>query len=274
MNFPDFSAYNNTIKTYYPGARITWEEGMKPAASASGRKVSCVEKRWFPWRVNRIVPGKPVFFPGCNLVNFLPQTARAAIRILATHEIGWVYDCCGKPLSIARDLNGAEAVLSRISRALEQGGATAVIAACPNCLSTLRKGLALPVQDIYTALNSLGVPWQGGVQPLTIFPPCPDRGRGELTASVGRWSGAAALPAAGLPCCGLGTAGTGSTPEALRRMRDFELTLTPCCASCTGQLQRLGVRLTPHALTMGLGVGETPAQGVMVGLNRLRPKVW
>lgn len=236
-----------------------------------GARLSGVEKRWFPWRRNNVIAGRPVFFPGCNLVNFLPRTARVVTNIVSAQGDGWLYDCCGKPLMMGRDAPGANAIVKRTRNAMLERGATELVLACPNCLEMMKKHLGLPVKDIYTYLRERNIQWSGPCEGIRLFTPCPDRAEGAIARSIESWSGQGVSQEKGLPCCGLGEKVESSK---FRFLAEEDRMLTPACASCSGQLQRMGIALTPHALAMGLGVDEPPSSGVRVGLNRLKPMGW
>ncbi len=239
-----------------------------------GKIWSNAEKRWFPWGASRIIKGKPVFFPGCNLVNFLPDTARKTIEIVRSCGGGWLYDCCGKPLSYSNDHDGVSAISQRIHRVLEAAQVPELITACPNCLNQFRKTSAIPVKDIYTYLKEEGVACESMGTELALFQPCPDRGRGELVESISGWTGANVVPQEGLPCCGLAIRNQERAREAVETIRSTGGRLSTCCASCTGHLSRNGVSLEAHVLSAGLGVVESPAKGAALVLNRMRPLFW
>lgn len=239
-----------------------------------GKRLSNTEKRWFPWRRNHIVKGKPVFFPGCNLVNFLPATAQKAIEAVQSCGGGWLYDCCGKPLAYSKDNNGVEAVSERVRRALEEANVLELITACPNCFHQFNKTLSMPVKDIYTFLKEQGVPCRTTPSTIALFQSCPDRRKGEWVHSIAEWTGAEVEPQKGLPCCGLAMKDPAKARAAVEVIRNSGKPLTTCCASCTGQLYRGSVAQGPHILTAGLGIAEKPAGGMTLALNRMRPMGW
>lgn len=238
------------------------------------KRLSLLEKTGFPWRKSRLVQNKPAFFPGCNLVNFLPGTAREVTRLFGEQGAGWLYDCCSKPLQLAGDEAGTSAVLSRINRKLKAAGVTELIAACPNCLSVFQKGLEIPVKDIYTYLKESNIPCGLTRDAFQTFPPCPDRKTGAIQKAISAWTGAAIEPASGLPCCGLGIADPNQSGKALKKIQEDGRLMRPYCASCQGHLSRHGVKLMPHVLTEGLGLSENTAQGFWQGVNRMRPWFW
>jgi fumarate reductase (CoM/CoB) subunit B len=84
------------------------------------KKISGLEKRLFPWKAAGLLKGRPAFFPGCNLVNFLPDTASEAVKALKDLGCGWMFDCCGKPLGLSGDQEGAAVILRRIELEIER----------------------------------------------------------------------------------------------------------------------------------------------------------
>lgn len=239
-----------------------------------GKRLSAQEKYRFPWRKSRLVQGRPAFFPGCNLINFLPETSREVLRIFEGAGDGWMYDCCGKPLRGMGMKAEAEVVLARIERRLVQAEVTALVVACPNCLPVFETGLSLPVMDIYTYLKERGIPCRTAPGERRVFPPCPDRREGRIRKAAETWTRSVLTPAQGLPCCGLGIAKANAANAALRKAVAGSEGLSPYCASCYGHLYRNGAQVRPHLLTEGLGLRETPAQGLSLALNRLKPLGW
>src|SRR5690554_4397653 len=112
-------------------------------------KISNLEKRLLPWKTSSLKKGRPAFFPGCNLVNFLPNTSMEAINVLETLECGWIFDCCGKPLILSGDKEGFGKVLERTENLIKEHEIPEVIVACPNCHQVFKKHLSVPVTDIY-----------------------------------------------------------------------------------------------------------------------------
>lgn len=247
---------------------------MNLRTNSFGTMLSSLEKEWFPWRKNRLVSGKPAFFPGCNLVNFLPATAREAIEAFNRMECGWLYDCCSKPLQLAGNSVGARRVLERINRQLREAAVTELIVACPNCHATFERELEIPVRDIYAFFHEKKHPCAITAESIRVFPPCPDRKTGAIGQSVAGWTGSEILPAEALPCCGLAIGNPLKARRAVETIRADMGPLTPYCASCYGHLCRNGIPMTPHILTKGMGLAETPSKGIRQGLNRTKPLLW
>lgn len=239
-----------------------------------GKRLSAWEKHRFPWRKDRLVKDRPAFFPGCNLINFLPETGRSVVRVFEAAGDGWIYDCCGKPLQGMGMKAEASAVLTRVDRRLSQAGVSELVVACPNCLPVFEAGLSLPVSDIYTYLKRRGIPCRTAPGERQVFPPCPDRREGRIRRAAEAWTQLALTPSRGLPCCGLGISDAAAAEAARQKAATGAAGLSPYCASCCGHLHRSGAKLAPHLLTEGLGLGETPALGMRLALNRMKPLGW
>lgn len=237
-------------------------------------KISGLEKRLFPWKASSLKPGRPVFFPGCNLVNFLPQTAQTAARVLQTQDCGWMFDCCGKPLSLKGDLAGSNQILARIEARIAEYQIPEMIVACPNCHQVFSQHLSIPVTNLYEYLWRVGHPSSLETSTFEVFTPCPDRSKGQIAASIEKLTGGTLMRSEGLPCCGLGMKQPSQAKKALATIQKSDPELKAYCASCYGHLSRNGVRITGHLLTEILGLEERPSAGIKKALNRLQPKFW
>lgn len=239
-----------------------------------GKRLSVFEKEWFPWRKNRLISGQPAFFPGCNLVNFLPETTQATITLFRELQCGWLYECCSKPLRLAGNASGAHRVLDRIKRQLKEAAVTELVVACPNCYSVFRKELDIPVVDIYSFLKERNISCSVMDEILETFPPCPDRRAGTFRKAISQWTGALVQDAVNLPCCGLGITDPPKARKALDTILLEGQQLHHYCASCYGHLSENGAAIKPHILTMGLGLSERASAGIRKGFNRMKPWFW
>lgn len=237
-------------------------------------KISGLEKLLFPWKAAKIKKGRPVFFPGCNLVNFLPETALMTVNTLRAYDCGWMFDCCGKPLSLKGDQAGAASILSRIEMQIRRHQIPEIIVACPNCHQVFAKNLSIPVTDIYEFLKREGYKLMPNSAPIRVFTPCPDRGTGKMANSIEALLGCEIVGSKGLPCCGLGMKQPANAKEALKTILENAPEMKAYCASCYGHLSKNGVRMTGHVLSEVMGLEERSSAGLKKALNRLRPKQW
>lgn len=237
-------------------------------------KISGLEKRLFPWKASSLKRGRPVFFPGCNLVNFLPETSRQAIGALNALDCGWMFDCCGKPLTLKGDHKGSTEILARIESDIAHHDIPEIIVACPNCHQVFGKNLSVPVIDIYEFLKREGYKMPPNSERTRVFTPCPDRGTGKIAGSIEALLGAEIVGSKDLPCCGLGIKQPTKAKKAIETIQKAAPEMKAYCASCYGHLSRNGVRMTGHVLSEVLGVEERPSAGLKKALNRLRPKLW
>ncbi len=247
---------------------------MNNSTTSIGKQLSLLEKKMFPWRRSCLVPGQPAFFPGCNLVNFLPETAKEIIGVFEKLGAGWLYDCCGKPLRLSGQSVEAAQVLGRINRQLQAANVSELVVACPNCVTVFQDTLAVPVKDIYTFLNERNISYMGSCESLLTFPPCPDRQSGRMQKAIAIWAGVEVRAADNLPCCGLGIRNPAGARKAMDTILLDERALSPYCASCFGHLSKNGVVMKPHILTEGLGISERGAKGMHQALNRMKPWFW
>ena len=236
--------------------------------------MSGLEKTLFPWRAAALIKSRPVFFAGCNLVNFLPDTALETLNTLGTYGCGWMFDCCGKPLSMNGDHAGAASILNRIEMEIRRHQIPEMIVACPNCYQVFEKKLSIPVTNIYDFLKREG--YQASISPsvIPVFSPCPDRGSGKMASSIEGLTGARLLSAGGLPCCGLGIRQPDKSKQALETIRKADPELKAIGASWYGHLRQNGIRIKGHLLSEVIGVKESPSKGLKMALNRMRPKLW
>ncbi len=86
-----------------------------------------------------------LFFPGCSLMNYAPELLEKTYDLLYEKKLieGISLLCCGKLLEYEQ--NAEEAIFtfeSRLMSALHAKGIRQIVAACPNCVATLRAALA------------------------------------------------------------------------------------------------------------------------------------
>lgn len=255
---------------------------------AQGRKTSVAdaftvwERRNYKWRNWRHAQGGALFFPGCALPSFFPETELACERLLSEHGVGCALDCCGAALDAPLGAAEARRQAGRVEERARRAGVDSLVAACPNCARALAARTGLPVESVYARLAVLGLQAPEAA-PGAVFVPCPDRAERAWLAQVQELLGGGAFALDAGCCCG--AAFVNERPDdaarAARRVLDAaceacaaagaEPLLYVYCASCAGQLERarlaaakegdadLGRLRIVHALSALLGVEEAPA---------------
>lgn len=240
------------------------------------QRLMLLEKRHYPFRRWPKGHSAALLFPGCNFPGQYPKTMAYLEDLCRARGVGVAYDCCGKPLSDARDESGAARSLAALEKRLKALGVERVYTLCPNCAAYLTPRLPVPVKSVYELLKEWG--WSSPAAPPegVVFRPCPDRKEGTWLREAGEL-----LPLGGLrgvekvPCCGLRHEIAAHGPEAgaklctLVREQQAENTLFTYCASCSGQFARHGCAPVRHLLPYLLGVDEAP-DCARSFLNRMR----
>lgn len=221
---------------------------------------------------------KSVFFPGCNLPSFYPETTKTLIRLFAEQEIGVVFDCCGKPIAELGLKEREETIAEAIENKLKAYGVTELIAACPNCCSHLKASFReIAVVGVYEKLAELGI-GRRLREDISVFLPCPDRERKELLKQIECFVDGELNIITEAACCGLGGCAAAKEPELSRDMArgvsraGYEKIYT-YCASCAGNLTRNGCEGVTHMLAEILETNEKPDISGSF-LNRAKTKFW
>lgn len=240
------------------------------------QRLMLLKKRHYPFRRWPKSRCTALLFPGCNFPGQYPKTIAYLEDLCRARGVGVAYDCCGKPLSDAKDEAGAARSLSTLEKRLNKLGVERVYTLCPNCAAYLGPRLSVPVKSVYELLREWG--WSSPAAPPEgmVFRPCPD-------CKEGIWlqEARALLPLNGLrsvekvPCCGLRheIAAHGSEVGqklcALVKEQQSEDTLFTYCASCSWQFARHGCGPVRHLLPHILGIDEAP-DCIRSFLNRMK----
>lgn len=236
------------------------------------------EKQNYLFRNKRYMTGETVLFPGCSFPSYYPDTTRKLIQALkeVTH-IGVLFDCCGKPVAELGLKSQEERIVSRLNQNLREAGAKEVVMLCPNCYDFLKDKLEIRVTSIYEKLSQCGI--GGRVKGRgALFLPCPDRGNRQWAAFISPFFENQPPVVRGVQCCGLGGCAGAREPELAKRMgqciagQGHERVYT-YCASCTGNLTRMGCPGVVHVLPEILGSAERPDTG-KPAMNRMMTKFW
>lgn len=236
-----------------------------------------------------------VFFPGCSLSGTRPDTVWRVLEKLRAEDpaTGFVMHCCAKPsLMLGRRdffLERARELAARLERA----GVEEVLAACPNCLNTLREiDPPYAVRSVYEVLAASDPEPGPGLERIktAVHDPCVLRA-GKATHAAVRdllWNHGCSVSEMRHAhhkalCCGEGGGATFSSPELAEtwlRMRLEEAKGRDLAVYCAGCLERLApharVRHVLDILLDGNGGDAAepprPASGLRKYFNRLRLK--
>lgn len=236
---------------------------------------------------------KSVLFPGCNYPSLFPQSMKALEELMDSHDIGIVYDCCGKPIAELGLVAQKDAIITQLNQRFLQMGIEEIIVVCPNCYYYLRDKLRVNVVTIYEKLSSLGIGERiQGIsigeriqgtscgERIHIFPPCPDRKEQLWLDQMQPYLPAEIKLIKEVQCCGLGGLAPKMEPEfpsilgqklAEYKVQNQVEDIYVYCASCGGSFYRNGVANVHHILNEILGCKEAPdIKSSMI--NRIKTK--
>lgn len=229
-------------------------------------KLICVaEKRRYPFKRYPRTQCSTLLFPGCSFPSQFPRTTDALERLCTAHGAGVAFDCCGHPLDGYGEHKAAARAVDHVRRKLDELGVERLATVCPNCLAYLGPRLDVPVVSAVELLRE----WDVGAG--TVFPegvlhiPCPDRRTRAGEALVRDHADMGAVETlARVGCCGLRPDVALKGPQMVQTCTDRILnavddrTIYTYCASCAGQFARAGYGNCRHAVSVMLGIDETP----------------
>lgn len=222
---------------------------------------------------------KSVLFMGCNFPSFFPKTAKYLVEELKKHQIGVVYDCCGKPISELGLGKDANRNVEKINNRCRELGITELIMVCPNCYHFLKGKADADIVSIYDKLAELHIGQKLEQTELPMYYPCPDRQEKEMMSGIRKFLNGAEKDAyVDVQCCGLGGCASckeqeiaGHFTECARGQESKEL--YTYCASCVSNFRRNGYMETYHVLPLILGVEEEVPLGMQPFFNRAKHKL-
>lgn len=259
--------------------RIEEVEKGKGIVKDSSYKGLLWEKNRYKFANYRKSKHKSVLMPGCNFPSFFPETMKYLENLMHKHDIGMLYECCGKPVYELGLITDAKESLQRIERKLKENGVEELILLCPNCYSFMKDKLQIPIVSIYSKLKELG---EGSVVEREEFPiyyPCPDRKDKVLFEEIKHFlRGEITEPFERVQCCGLGGCAMAKEPKLSKAMVETvvesgEDKLYTYCASCISNYQRNGFSNANHLLPLILGIDEKFPLGIRPFLNRAKHKI-
>lgn len=222
---------------------------------------------------------KTVLFPGCNFTSFYPKTLNHIVDLLAEHDIGVVYDCCGKPISELGLEKEENEIIERLEQNFAERGIEELVILCPNCYYYFRPRLKkTKITSIYDKFRELGIGNKVKLNEAHLFLPCPDKGTQEMREQIKPFIDGNTVAIQGVNCCGLGGVASVKEPELTKefseqmnckcRRQDEVYTY---CATCCGQMTRNGVNIN-HILVEILGTGERAEASLKSLWNRAKKK--
>lgn len=237
-----------------------------------------LEKSPYKFANYRHANKKSVLFTGCNFPSFFPETTEKLIEELKKHNVGVVFECCGKPIEELGLVKEAENIIEKINRKLNLAGVEQVVMACPNCYYFLKDRLDAEVISIYKKLEELGIGEKILSDRIPLYYPCPDRKNKEIAKDMYAFlEGKIADAFPDVQCCGLGGCAAGKEADTAQAMTDLvkasdEKELYTYCASCICSFRRRGYENAKHILPMIMGIDEKVPLGKTPILNRAKFK--
>ena len=237
-----------------------------------------LEKSPYKFANYRHANKKSVLFTGCNFPSFFPETTEKLIEELKKHNVGVVFECCGKPIEELGLVKEAESIIEKINRKLRSAGVEQVVMACPNCYYFLKDRLDAEVISIYKKLEELGIGEKILLDRIPLYYPCPDRKNKEIAKDMYTFLDGEIIDAfPDVQCCGLGGCAAGKEADTAQAMTDLvkasdEKELYTYCASCICSFRRRGYENAKHILPMIMGIDEKVPLGKTPILNRAKFK--
>ena len=231
------------------------------------KKGLIAEKRDYKFRNWKHVTGGSIFFPGCNFPSMYPKTNAAIAKMFASHGIGTVYECCGKPIAELGFSEDEDRIIAGIRARLGSAGVREIITACPNCRDFFGDRLGVEIVSVYTKLRELG---EGSVirGDAEFYLPCPDRTERVWLEEIRPFIAGKITVNDSAQCCGLGGGAAMYEPEIadgfVMKLSDNApddksgVRMYTYCASCMGRFRRRGMKDIEHVLPVITGTNEQP----------------
>jgi Fe-S oxidoreductase len=237
-----------------------------------------LEKSPYKFANYRHADSKSVLFTGCNFPSFYPETTQKLVDEFAKHDVGVVYDCCGKPVEELGLYEDAKGIIARINDKLNRAGVEEVIILCPNCYYFLQGRLDAKIVSVYEKMREYGIGHAVKLDRIPMYYPCPDRDKKEIMADIRPLLKGEELDAfPDTQCCGLGGCAAGKEADLVQKIAEHvkespEKKLYTYCASCICSFRRRGYEGAKHLLPVMMDVDEKVPLGKTPILNRARCK--
>lgn len=234
------------------------------------------EKRNYRFRNWKHVTPGSIFFPGCNFPSIYPKTCKALSVLFASHGIGTVYECCGKPIAELGLATDEENIINGIRDRLESASVNEIVTACPNCRDFFGDRLGVKVRSVYEKLTELG---EGHIikGDIEIYLPCPDREKKLWVEELSCFVEGNIKTIDSVQCCGLGGSAIACEKEIAdgfvsKLGENIEEHVFTYCASCVGRYRRSGLKSVDHVLPFIMGMDEKPDTAKSY-INRVLTKI-
>ncbi|MDR0814091.1 MAG: NAD(P)-binding protein [Oscillospiraceae bacterium] len=212
-----------------------------------------------------------VFFPGCQLGAYLPETVKKTYELLSKkYSVGLLGACCGAPAHWAGDDDRRDLVIAELRRQIARFNAgerqaPKLVFACSTCGKMLKKHLPeLETVSVYELLTACGLESADISEEWAVFDPCAAREDENTQAAVRKLLGAAGVSAQELPekgrCCGYGGLIRLANPELYGEVTKNRVGLSDApfavyCANCRSVFADEG-KPARHVLELVLGTHE------------------
>lgn len=266
------------------GRDITLENRRKIVEECGGKLPDSsydgllLEKSPYKFANYRHANKKAVFFTGCNFPSFFPETTDKLVEEFKKHDVGVVYDCCGKPIEELGLAEEATEIIDRINKKLNEAGVEQVVMACPNCYYFLQGRLDAEIISVYQKMKELGIGKTFDQERIPMYYPCPDRKSKRIAKDMRDFLNGEVVDAfPDVQCCGLGGCAAGKESDVAQAMTDkvknsLEHELYTYCASCICSFRRRGYEDAKHILPILMGIDEKVPLGKTPILNRAKCK--
>ena len=237
-----------------------------------------LEKSPYKFANYRHAKKKAVFFTGCNFPSFFPETTEKLVQEFGRHDVGVIYDCCGKPIEELGLFDEASGIIERINKKIKEAGVQQVVMACPNCYYFLKGRLDAEIISVYEKMKELGIGASFEKERIPMFYPCPDRNEKRIANDIQAFLKGEVINAfTDVQCCGLGGCAAGKESDVAQAMTNRvkaseETELYTYCASCICSFRRRGYEDAKHILPILMGIDEKVPLGKTPILNRAKCK--
>lgn len=238
------------------------ESVEEKAGKLDGYKVLRGEKVKYKFKNYRRGQKKSVLFLGCNYPSLFPQTTKTLIELMEGHDVGVVFDCCGKPIGELGLEREANSIIERLQEQFVHNHIEELIVVCPNCYYYLKDKIKIPIRTIYEELAFINTEVSTIKEESQFFIPCPDKDEKKWLNDIQQCMEGEIRVVEDVQCCGLGGVASSKEPEypssMATKLDSHNKNTYVYCASCAGSFRRNGVKQIYHVLNEILESNEEP----------------